>query len=155
MGLYRPRAEANAPPNFLVGLAGQQACQDLELPFRHFGNPTPRPVGLLILLIFPEGAGCGQRHCSQKLVRTIRNRQEVHGSSFHHLHPKGHVAFGVTQNNDRQADAPGLELPRNDQTTSARPANIENDAPGCESRSRLQEGFAGRKDPDPVAGASK
>ena len=139
MCLYRPRAEADVPSNFLVGLAGQQACQNFALPFRHFGNPKPRPVCLLVLLILLTGAGCGRRHCGQKLVRTIRDRQEVHGSSFHHLHPKGHVAFGVPQNNDRQADAPGLELPRNDQTTSARPANVENDAPGRESRGRLQE----------------
>ena len=111
--------------------------------------PKPRPVCLLVLLIFLTVAGCCRRHCGQKLIRTIRDRQEVHGSSFHHLHPKAHVAFGVPQDNDRQADAPGLELPRNDQTTGARPANVENDAAGRESRGRLQERFAGRKDSDP------
>ena len=54
VGFHRARADADGPPDLLVGVAGQKALQDLALADWHLGDVPPGPICLLVLLVCQE-----------------------------------------------------------------------------------------------------
>jgi hypothetical protein len=58
MDLHRARADADVPPDLLVGLVSQKAVQHLAFPLRHLGNASPRSSGLVIIPFSRTNVSC-------------------------------------------------------------------------------------------------
>src|SRR4030095_10819418 len=86
-------------------------------------RPRARLASWSCSVAWEMSAGGGRRKGGQQLTRIIRDRQEVHRAGLHHLHRRLYIALELAQDDHRQANAPGLEPPRDGQTARLRTAH--------------------------------